>query len=84
MIGRAALGTAVAMAAVEMTEVARTATTPATTPATAKETSRGRLRTTFSPQTSAVTTVWERLQLHQGNLLDDCFILDQLFIRPGV
>ena len=76
MIARAALGTAAAMAAAEMAAAARKTTTAATTPATA--TSRGRLRTTFSPQTSAVTTVWERLQLHQGSLFDNWLI------RPGV
>ena len=82
MIARAALGTAAAMAAAAMAAAARTATTPPITPATA--TSRGRLRTTFSPLTSAVTTVWDRLQLHQGILQDFCFIFNKMFVTPSV
>ena len=69
---RAVLGTAAAMTAAEVAAAARTAitaaATPATTPATpATAMSRRRLRTTSSPQTSAVTTVSERLQLQPGN-----------------
>ena len=65
VIAKAAMAAATAAAAM-------IPTTAATTAAAATVTSRGRWRTTSSPQTSSVITVGERLQLHQGNLVGEC------------